>query len=269
MTYDASDGVPKLGLGTWQNTDPEQCAESVKHALELGYEHVDTAQVYDNEEYVGDGIEQSSVAREDFFLATKVWIDNLEHDDVLETTETSLKKLGTHYVDLLYIHWPAREYDPEETLAAFDQLYDDGRIEHIGVSNFEPEHLDRAQEVLDAAVFANQVEMHPLLQQDELVEYAQDNDITLVAYSPLARGEVFDVPELNEVAEKHGVSEAQVSLAWLLQKDNVVAIPKATGTDHIEDNFAALDLELDDDDIEKIDGIDQKKREVNPDFAPW
>ncbi|WP_076427097.1 aldo/keto reductase [Haladaptatus litoreus] len=269
MSYDVSDGIPKLGLGTWQNTDGEDCAHSVKYALDLGYEHIDTAQAYDNEEYVGEGIEESSVDREDFFLATKVWIDNLEHDDVLETTQNSLDKLGTDYVDLLYVHWPAREYDPEETLAAFDQLYDEGKIEHVGVSNFEPEHLDEAQEILDAPVFANQVEMHPLLQQDELHEYAVENDVQLVAYSPLARGEVFDVPELNEIAEKHGASEAQVSLAWLTQKENVAVIPKATGEDHIEDNFAALDLELDDEDVAKIDGIDRTSREVDPDFAPW
>ncbi|WP_435159521.1 aldo/keto reductase [Haladaptatus sp. DFWS20] len=269
MSYDGSDGIPKLGLGTWQNTDEEQCANSVKYALDLGYEHIDTAQAYSNEEYVGEGIAVSSVDREDFFLATKVWLDNLEHDDVLETTEASLDKLGTDYVDLLYVHWPAREYDAEETLAAFDQLYDEGKIEHVGVSNFEPEHLDIAQEILDAPVFANQVEMHPLLQQEELHAYAKENDIQLVAYSPLARGEVFDVPELNDIAEKHGVSEAQVSLAWLMQKENVAAIPKATGEDHIEDNFAALDLELDDEDVAKIDDIDQKSREVDPDFAPW
>jgi 2,5-diketo-D-gluconate reductase B len=270
MTYDAnSDGIPKLGLGTWQNTDGDECANSVAYALDLGYEHVDTAQAYGNEEDVGEGLANSEVDREDFFLATKVWIDNLEHDDVLETTQKSLDKLGTEYVDLLYIHWPAREYDPEETLAAFDKLYDEGKIKHVGVSNFEPEHLEEAKELLDAPIYANQVEMHPLLQQDELVEYAQENDITLVAYSPLARGEVFDVPELTEIADKHDASEAQVSLAWLMQKDNVVAIPKATGEDHIEDNYGALTLELDDEDIEKIDNIGTKERQVDPDFAPW
>jgi 2,5-diketo-D-gluconate reductase B len=270
MTYDAnSDGIPKLGLGTWQNTDGDECAHSVAYALDLGYEHIDTAQAYDNEADVGKGIADSSVNREDFFLATKVWIDNLEYDDVIETTEDSLDKLGTDYVDLLYIHWPAREYDPEETLAAFDELYDEGKIEYVGLSNFEPEHLEEAKEYLDAPIYANQVEMHPLLQQDELVEYVQENDMTLVAYSPLARGEVFDVPELTEIAEKHDANEAQVSLAWLMQKDNVAAIPKATGEDHIEDNYGALTLELDDEDIEKIDDIGAKERQVDPDFAPW
>ncbi|ODR81840.1 aldehyde oxidoreductase [Haladaptatus sp. W1] len=270
MTYDAnSDGIPKLGLGTWENTDSGECAHSVAYALDLGYEHVDTAQAYGNEENVGRGIADSSVDREDFFLATKVWIDNLAHDDVLETAEKSLDKLGTDYVDLLYVHWPAREYDPEETLAAFDDLYDEGKIKHVGLSNFEPEHLEEAKEILDAPIYANQVEMHPLLQQDELVEYAQENDITLVAYSPLARGNVFNVPELTDIAEKHETSEAQVSLAWLMQKDNVVAIPKATGEDHIEDNYGALTLELDDEDIEKIDDIEREERQVDPDFGPW
>lgn len=264
MNYDANDGLPKLRLGTWQNTNLEECVESVRYALDLGYEHVDTAQAYGNEEHVGEGIERSSVVREDVFLATKVWIDNLERDDVLASTRTSLDELGTDYLDLLYIHWPAREYDPQETLSAFDRLYDEGTIAHVGVSNFEPEQLDEAQEILNAPIVANQVEMHPLLPQDELVEYARRNDIQLVAYSPLARGKVFGVPELNDIAERHDASEAQISLAWLMQKDNVVTIPKATGRDHIEDNFASLDLELDDEDIEKIDGIDRREREIDP-----
>jgi len=261
--------MPKLGLGTWQNTDAETCAESVAHALDLGYRNVDTAQVYDNEEHVGEGIAAADLDREEVFLATKVWISNLAHDDVLASTDESLDKLGVDAVDLLYVHWPAGEYDAEETLAAFDELYDAGKIERVGVSNFEPRHLDEARELLDAPLFANQVEMHPLLQQEELVDYAQEHDVTLVAYSPLARGKVFEVDELSEIAEKHGVSEAQVSLAWLMGKENVVAIPKASSDAHIEDNFGALDLELDDEDVAKIESIDREERQVDPDFAPW
>ena len=262
------DGMPVLGLGTWQNENPDQCAESVKTALETGYRHIDTAQAYDNEAAVGDGIEAADVDREDVFLATKVWIDSLAPDDVLETTEESLDRLGTDYADLLYVHWPAGEYDPEETLPAFERLHEDGRIDRVGVSNFEPRHIEAAQEVLDAPVFADQVEMHPLLPQAELREYCASAGVELVAYSPLARGEVFDVPEIESVAEKHGVSEAQVSLAWLREK-NVTAIPKATGTDHIEDNLASVELDLDDTDVKKLDGIDGRRREVDPDFGPW
>ena len=262
------DGMPVLGLGTWQNENSDQCAESVKTALETGYRHIDTAQAYDNEAAVGDGIEAADVNREDVFLATKVWIDSLAPDDVLETTEASLDRLGTDYVDLLYVHWPAGEYDPEETLPAFERLHENGRIDRIGVSNFEPRHLETAREVLDAPVFANQVEMHPLLPQAELREYCASADVELVAYSPLARGEVFDVPEIESVAEKHGVSEAQVSLAWLREK-SVTAIPKATGTDHIEDNLSSLEVALDDEDVERLDGIDRDERQVDPDFGPW
>jgi 2,5-diketo-D-gluconate reductase B len=263
------DGMARLGLGTWQNTDPDACAESVRQALEMGYRHVDTAQAYDNEAAVGEGIATADVAREDVFLATKVWTSNLAHDDVIHTATESLDELGVDYVDLLYVHWPADEYDPEDTLSAFDQLYDDRLVKNVGVSNFEPRHLDEAQEILDAPLFANQVEMHPLLQQDDLVAYANENDVDLVAYSPLARGKVFDVPEIQAVAEKHDASAAQVSLAWLLQRDGVAAIPKASSEAHIRDNWGARDLQLDDEDVAKIEGIDQRDRQVDPSFGPW
>lgn len=261
--------IPKLGLGTWQNTDGDQCAESVRTALEMGYRHIDTAQAYDNEEYVGRGIADADVDRDDVFLATKVWTDNLEADDVHASTDESLDKLGVDYVDLLYVHWPAEDYDPKETLAAFDELQDGGKIRNIGVSNFLPEQLDEARELTDHDILANQVEMHPLFQQEELQAYAREHDIYLVAYSPLARGKVTEVEEIREVAEKHDASPQQVSLAWLASKENVAAIPKATSEEHIRDNYEALSLELDDEDVEKIDGIEQEERQVDPDFAPW
>ena len=259
--------MPALGLGTWQNDDADQCAESVRTALEMGYRHVDTAQIYGNEDAVGDGIAAADVDREDVFLATKVWIDELSHDDVVESTRESLDRLGTDYVDLLYVHWPAREYEAEETLGAFAELRDEGAVERIGVSNFEPEHLETAQEAVDAPIFANQVEMHPLLQQAELREYCADEDIELVAYSPLARGDVFDVDVLSDIADDHDASAAQVSLAWLREK-GVTAIPKATGEEHIRDNWASLDVSLSDEEVERIDDIDRTERYVHPDFAP-
>lgn len=272
-TGDTAEGVqfgeiPPLGIGTWENTDPDACASAVETALELGYRHVDTAQAYRNEPYVGRGIDVASVVRKDVFLASKVFIDDLRPRDVKRTVEESLDRLGVDYLDLLYVHWPARTYDPESTLPAFEDLYDDGVIRHIGVSNFEPEQLDRARSVLDAPIFANQVEMHPLCPQEDLHTYMADTDIELVAYSPLARGEVLDVPEIQTVADKHGISEAQVSLAWLLEK-GVIPIPKATSRAHIADNWASLDVELDEEDVETIDGIDRRERQVDPSFAPW
>ena len=263
-----ANGMPMLGLGTWQNENLDQCAESVRTALEAGYRHVDTAQVYGNEEAVGSGIADADVPREDVFLATKIWIDNLGHDDVISTTEESLEKLGVDSVDLLYVHWPSREYDAEETLSALQQLREDGLTDRIGVSNFAPRHLDEARDVLGEDPFANQVELHPLLPQEELREYVKGRDLELVGYSPLARGDVFDVPEIQDVAEKHGVSEAQVSLAWVREK-GITAIPKATSESHIRDNFESLAFDLDDEDVAKIDGIDGRERQVDPGFAPW
>ena len=263
-----ANGMPMLGLGTWQNDDPGQCTESVRTALETGYRHVDTAQAYDNEGAVGEGIATADVDREEVFLATKIWISNLAYDDVLETARESLDRLGVDSVDLLYVHWPARTYDPEDTLAAFDELYDEGLIEHVGVSNFQPAQLETALEVCSAPILANQVELHPLLPQPDLRGACEDHDVEVVAYSPLARGAVFDQPEIQEVASKHGVSEAQVSLAWLREK-GVTAIPKATGEDHVRDNWASLSLELDREDVDTIDAIDERRRQVDPDFGPW
>ncbi|QSW98934.1 aldo/keto reductase [Haloterrigena alkaliphila] len=267
-TCPTASGMPMLGLGTWQNDDPEQCAESVRTALETGYRHIDTAQAYDNEEAVGEGIAAADVDREEVFLATKIWISNLAREDVLETARESIDRLGVDYVDLLYVHWPAGEYDGEETLSAFSELYDEGLIENVGISNFLPEQVQEAVDICDAPILANQVELHPLLPQPDLREACENAGVEVVAYSPIARGEVFNQPEIQEVAEKHGVSEAQISLAWAREK-GVTTIPKATGEDHISDNWESLTLELDREDVDKIDSIDETNREVDPDFAPW
>jgi 2,5-diketo-D-gluconate reductase B len=259
--------MPMLGLGTWENTDSEQCADSVRRALEMGYRHIDTAQAYGNEAAVGRGIAAAAVDRGDVFLATKIWISNLSYDDVHRSFEASLEKLGVDRVDLLYVHWPARTYDPGSTLRAFDELSDEGLIRHVGVSNFTPDLVEEARNHLDAPVFANQVEIHPLLPQVELRRYAEETDIELVAYSPLARGAVLRDRTLSAIAEDHGASAAQVSLAWLRAK-GVTAIPKATGVDHIRDNWESRTLHLDDEEIARIDAIDRTDRRVHPGFAP-
>lgn len=260
--------MPVLGLGTWENTQPEECRKSVEEALNMGYRHIDTAQAYGNESEVGDGIERSDVEYGDVFLATKVWISNLGYDDVIETTEESLEKLGVDYVDLMYVHWPARAFDMEETFDAFGELYDRGLIERVGISNFEPEQVREATRVSDVPIFANQIEVHPMLPQNELVELCQEQDVEVVAYSPLARGGVFQNETISEVSNKYDVSEAQVSLAWLRQR-GITAIPKATGENHIRDNWVSLDLTLSDEDMSRIESIDVRDRCVDPSFAPW
>lgn len=256
-----------IGFGTWSLTDRDDCIETVGAALEAGYRHVDTAQNYDNEAYVGTAIAQSDVPREDVFLATKVGKSRLGYSDVLESTERSLDRLGVDYVDLLYIHWPTVAYEPAETLPAFDELYDEGSIRHVGVSNFEPDQLDDARAILDAPIFVNQIELHPLLPQETLRAYADRYDHHVVAYSPLARGAVFDRPEIQTIAEKRDLTPAQVTLAWHVAHD-VTPIPKASG-DHIRENWAATDCVLTPEEVELLDSIDERERFIDPVEAPW
>ena len=261
--------IPRLGLGTYKNEDPDQCAESVRTALEMGYRNVDTAQGYDNESAVGDGIAAADVAREDIYLASKIATGDLAYDDAVATTRESADKLGVDTIDLMYVHWPINAYDPERTIDALNDLHDEGTIRDVGLSNFRVDQLDAAMDRLDSELVAHQVECHPMLPQNELREHAVENDYWLVAYCPIARNQVAEIEAIREVAAKHDASPAQVSLAWLLSKENVVAIPKATSEEHIRDNWAARNLALDAEDIERIDGIEERRRIVDFEEAPW
>lgn len=248
--------VPRVGLGTMGLDTPAE-ATAVATALELGYRHVDTAQIYGNEAVVGDAVAAAETPREDVFLATKVWADSLAHDDVLQTTDESLERLGTDYVDLLYVHRPIQSYDPPETFAAFDQLVSDGRARAAGVSNFTVAELDEAIDLLESPLVAHQTEYHPLFQRPELLEHADEHGYSVVAYSPLAGGQVRDVEEVVSVAEKHDTTPESVSLAWLTAK-GVCVIPKASSERHLRANFEAVDLSLDDEDVAAIDAVERE-----------
>jgi 2,5-diketo-D-gluconate reductase B len=261
------DGMPTLGLGTYRNDDPGECAETVRRAVEMGYRHVDTARMYGNERAVGAGLRQADVPAEDVFVATKVWYDELDYDDVMAAGRESRDRLDVDTIDLLYVHWPHDSYDPEETLSALADLREAGVIERVGVSNFEPADLDRARAALDEPPFANQVECHPLFPQADLRDYCAEHGIELVAYAPVARGAVADVPALRAVAEDHGATPFQVALAWL-RESGVTAIPKATGA-HVRENYESLAVALDDADVERIDAIEERERLIDPDFGAW
>lgn len=248
--------VPRIGLGT-MGLDTGDDATAVTTALEMGYRHVDTAQIYRNESVVGDAIAAADTPREDVFLATKVWADSLAYDDVLRTTHESLDRLGTDFVDLLYVHRPRETYDPPETLAAFDELVDDGVVGAVGVSNFTVDELDEALDVLDTPLVAHQTEYHPLFQRPELLEHAAEHDYSVVAYSPLSGGRVRDVDEVVSVAERHDVTPEAVSLAWVAAKGACV-IPKASSERHLRANLDAIDIELDDEDIAAIDAVERE-----------
>lgn len=259
----------RLGFGTYQLDDFETCAGTVARALETGYRHIDTAQMYGNEAAVGAGIERADVLREEVLVTTKVHPCNLSYERVLETAAASRDRLGVGAIDVLYVHWPVQEYNPEGTLAAFNDLLADGTIRHVGFSNFTRPLFDEALDRLDAPPIAHQVELHPFFQQRELREHAREHGHWLVGYCPLARGGVFDDPTLGEIAEKHGVSEARVTLSWLLDKDAIMAVPKARG-DHVRDNHEARSLTLDAEDVTRIDALDRGERFIDdtPDGAP-
>ena len=259
--------IPQPGFGT-SGHDGESCTDAVVAALETGYRHVDTAQMYDNERAVGRALDRADVDRGDVFLATKVHPSNLGAADVIESTEASLDRLGVDAVDLLYVHWPTGEYDPEDTLPAFDELRDRGWTRHVGVSNFTIELLDEAMEILESPILANQVELHPKLQQDELVSFAREHDIWTVAYCPIAKGEVAEIETLREIADAHEATPVQIALAWHNTRDRVVPIPKGTG-DHIRENYAAREIDLSEEERERIADLDRGDRLVDPDAAAW
>ncbi|GAB3683339.1 aldo/keto reductase [Salinarchaeum chitinilyticum] len=247
--------IPALGLGTWQNTGPG-CAETVETALELGYRHVDTAQMYDNEAQVGEGIARSNVDRDDVFLTTKLDRGNLRADDARESFEQSLEKLDTDYVDLLLIHWPHPRVPFEETLGVMDDLYQEGNVRQLGVSNFTTDQLREAREIADAPIATDQVLYNPYKDQSNLLDYCQREGVALTAYSPLGRGEAITDGTLAEIGDTYDKSAAQVALRWLVQQENVVAIPKASSRDHLEANLAVFDFELTGAEMERIAGLD-------------
>jgi 2,5-diketo-D-gluconate reductase B len=259
--------MPKLGLGTWQMRG-DDCRAAVERALALGYRHIDTAEGYGNEAEVGAALAGSGVARGDVHLTTKVSQSNLAPDAMRRALDSSLQKLRTEYVDLYLIHWPAPGQDmraPLETLAA---LRDGGRVRAIGVSNFPVALMRLAVEGLGLPIACNQVEYHPLLDQSAVLAYARTHGIAVAAYCPIARGEVFNQPELEAVARKHGATAAQVALRWLMDQDHVAAIPKAAREETQRQNLAALDLRLDDDDRARIARAPKNRRLVNPGWAP-
>lgn len=253
MDYVTAHGVdvPALGFGTWPMRG-ETCRTAVRTALEYGYRHVDTAQMYQNEAAVGRAIADSGVPREDVFLVTKLLRGNLAHEDVLRSTAASLERLDTDYVDLLLIHSPSRSVPIEETIGAMNRLQAEGTVEHIGVSNFSVAQLEAAMEASETPVLTDQVEYHPFTSQSDLLEFCLDHDVVLTAYSPVARGRVLGNDTLGEIGERYGKTPAQVALRWLVQQEIVAAIPKAATPEHIAENVDVFDFELTPDEMERV-----------------
>lgn len=255
-----------LGFGTY-TLNGNDCYEGVRDAIEIGYRHIDTAQMYANENETGRAIKDSGINREELFVTTKVWHTNLRREDAIQAAEDSLRKLGMDYVDLLLIHWPDPSVPVEETLDALLELQRQGKTKHIGVSNFTPELLTRALKA--ANLFAIQVEYHPFLSQAKLLEIARAHDMMLTAYSPIAQGRAAKDETLQAIGQQYGKSAVQVTLHWLIQQSHVSAIPRAATGQHRKQNFDIFDFELSAEDVERINALEHNGRVVNPSFAPW
>jgi 2,5-diketo-D-gluconate reductase B len=257
--------VPKLGFGTWQITG-RACEEAVLDALEIGYRHVDTARAYDNEREVGAGLRASGQPRDEIFLTTKVWMEDVEPGRLRASAEASLRDLRTDYVDLLLIHWPNPAVPLERSLQSMVALREEGKIRHFGVSNFPPRLLEQA--VATAPVFCDQVEYHPLLGQPDLLRLADAHDLLITAYAPFGHGGVLSEPVLREIGAAHGKTAAQVALRWLVDQPRVAAIPKAGSHAHRVANFDIWDFPLSAEERARIDDLPKDRREFDPAWAP-
>ena len=263
--------IPVLGLGTWQSTG-QDCIDVVSQGLKMGYEHIDTAQAYGNEKEVGQGIKQSGIARDKFFLTTKIFPDDMkfEPENLVAAAKRSLENLDTDYVDLLLLHWPDDRVPLSETIPALCALQKQGLTHNIGVSNFNIANIIEAKKYADVPIVVNQVEFHPFIKQNTLQTFLNNHHILLEAYSPLARGDVFDNEIIKEIAEHHGITPAQVSLAWILSDKHRIAIPKTSNPDHLQGNLEAINIQLSADEIEKINTLARSdgRKIKHPDYSP-
>lgn len=259
-TYKLSNGVgiPCIGFGTWQTPDGDVAVRSVAAAIEAGYRHIDTAQAYGNEESVGKGIHESGIDRKDLFVTTKLWNSNHSYKLTMRTFEESMNKLGLDYLDLFLIHWPNpiafRDHWQEanaESWKAMEELYEAGKIRAIGVSNFRPHHIEEILKTAKVAPMVNQIRLCPGDTQDETVDWCREHGMVLEAYSPLGIGQIFEVPEMQKLAEKYHRSIAQVCIRWSLQR-GYLPLPKSVTPSRIQENLKVFDFELSDEDVQLI-----------------
>ena len=257
--------IPALGFGTFRMKG-DVCSQAVENALKIGYRHLDGAEIYENEKDVGAGIRAASIERADLFITAKAWMDDMSPNALRKSLDQSLSDLGIDYVDLWLIHWPNPKFAVEETLAAMLKEVDQGKVRHLGVSNFPVALFERAAKA--APVVCNQVEYHPYLSQSKIIDTARKHDALVMAYAPLGIGKCHSDEALGAIGSKYGKTAAQVTLRWFMQQPNVGAIPKAAGFDHAKENFEIFDFELSDEDMAAIHALARGERMIQPDFGP-
>jgi len=259
--------LPRLGLGTFR-MQGDVCRAAVEGALGLGYRHIDTAEMYGNEDAIGPAIAAFGVARQDLHVTTKVWHENLAPDAIRRAFDTSLKKLRLDHVDLYLVHWPSKNINLPAMFETLLKLKEEGRTRAIGVANFNLALLKTVVEEIKAPIARNQIEYHVMLDQTPVRKYLAARSIPLVAYCPLAQGRAASDPTLTAIGRKHGASAAQVALKWLLDQDGVAAIPKASRRESQKANLDAQHVGLDNEDRQAIAALPKNQRCVSPGFAP-
>lgn len=253
--------IPGIGFGTFRTANGAETENSVFHAINAGFRHIDCAAAYGNEESVGLAIKKANVKRDELFITSKLWNDNKGYEETKKAFEKTLNDLQLDYLDLYLIHWPIAKASKEnwqeknlETWRAFEELYEAGKIKAIGVSNFMPHHLKPLMEKAKIKPMVNQIEIHPALLQVETVDYCKKNNILVEAWAPFSNGQIFGNDILKEVAEKYGKSVAQITLRWIMQK-GIVPLPKSITPQRISENLNIFDFTISDEDMNRIDNI--------------
>ena len=246
--------IPSIGFGTYKSGDDEETAKIIKNALNLGYKMIDTASFYNNEVGIGNGIKESGIDRKDIFIVTKLWNDDHGYDNTIEAFNKSLNNLQVDYIDLYLIHWPNKLN--AETWRAFEHLYETGKVKAIGVCNFKVEHLEELKKTAKIMPMVNQVEIHPFSTKNNIINYCKDNNIKVVAWSPISRGRVLSNELMIDLSQKYKKSIVQILLRWHMQK-GVIPIPKSSNENRIKENIDIFDFEISSEDMKAIDSLDE------------
>jgi 2,5-diketo-D-gluconate reductase A len=252
--------IPQLGFGVFQ-IPPEETAEAVRTALDVGYRHIDTAEMYGNEKEVGQAIRESGVPREEVFVTSKLNNSFHRRDDALRAFDTTMEALGLEQLDLFLVHWPLPTIDVDyvETWKAMEEVYEGGRCRSIGVSNFNPHHLRRLFAETEVRPAVDQIEVHPYLAQDDVRAFCKEHEIEVEAWSPIAQGKVLGDPTITRIAERYGKTPAQVVLRWHVQRGDIV-FPKSVNRARMEENFALFDFAIDEEDMVDLTALDRGER---------
>lgn len=258
--------IPLLGFGTWQ-LEGQKVINPLESALKIGFRHIDTAYIYGNQKEIGTVIKNSGIKREELFVTTKLWHDFMDKDQVSTAFENTLTDLQMDYVDLYLIHWPNKIVPMVDTLGEMAKLKDEGKIKAIGVSNFTIRHLEEAM-ASGIEITNNQVELHPTFNQQELRKFCEQNNISITAYSPIGQGKDLSEKIVVDLANKYQTTGSGIILAWLRQR-NIIAVPRSSDERHISENWDSLKVEMSAEDLDLMETIPQKPRQVNPGFSEF